>query len=263
MARHHPPRTFDDLVAEAESAPVEGWGFSWLEGRATEERPPWGYAALAAGRLGGAEAALDIQTGGGEVLSELLERAPRRPRLVAATEGWVPNLRLARDRLVPQGVGVVKTGEGGGLPFASCSFDLVVSRHPTAVVWAEVARVLRTGGTYLAQHVGAGSNRELTEFMDGSRPPGELPTPEAAAAQAEAAGLTVVDLAQSRLRAEFGDVGAVVYFLRKVVWTVPGFTVPRYRARLLALHRHIEEHGSFVSHAERFLIEAVKTTSSR
>lgn len=36
-------RSFDDLVTEAESAPVEGWDFSWLDGRATEQRPSWGY----------------------------------------------------------------------------------------------------------------------------------------------------------------------------------------------------------------------------
>jgi hypothetical protein len=29
-------RSFEDLVAEAVAAPVEGWDFSWLDGRATE-----------------------------------------------------------------------------------------------------------------------------------------------------------------------------------------------------------------------------------
>ena len=54
------------------------------------------------------------------------------------------------------------------------------------------------------------------------------------------------------------DVGAVVAFLRKVVWTVPGFTVEGYRHRLAALAEQIESQGPFVSHAERFLIEAAK-----
>lgn len=36
-------RTFEELLAEGESVPVEGWDFSWFDGRATEERPPWGY----------------------------------------------------------------------------------------------------------------------------------------------------------------------------------------------------------------------------
>jgi hypothetical protein len=36
-------RPFDELIAEAEQADVTGWGFGWLDGRATEERPPWGF----------------------------------------------------------------------------------------------------------------------------------------------------------------------------------------------------------------------------
>jgi hypothetical protein len=57
-------RSFDDLVREAASADVTGWGFGWLDGRATEERPPWGYARLLAGRLATVRSALDIDTGG-------------------------------------------------------------------------------------------------------------------------------------------------------------------------------------------------------
>jgi hypothetical protein len=31
-----PPPTFDELVAEGESEPVEGWDFAWFEGRGAE-----------------------------------------------------------------------------------------------------------------------------------------------------------------------------------------------------------------------------------
>ena len=65
--------------------------------------------------------------------------------------------------------------------------------------------------------------------------------------QAEAAGLTVTDLRAESLRTEFRDVGAVVYFLRKVIWIVPGFTVELYRARLLELHEQIQRDGPFVA----------------
>lgn len=57
---------------------------------------------------------------------------------------------------------------------------------------------------------------------------------------------------------EFFDIGAVVYFLRKVIWMVPGFTVERYRERLRELHELIESEGPFVAHSARFLIEARK-----
>jgi hypothetical protein len=50
----------------------------------------------------------------------------------------------------------------------------------------------------------------------------------------------------------------VVYFLRKVLWTVPGFTVARYLEPLARMHEHIQARGSFTSHAQRFLIEASK-----
>jgi hypothetical protein len=49
-----------------------------------------------------------------------------------------------------------------------------------------------------------------------------------------------------------------VYFLRKVPWTVPDFTVEKYRHRLAALHEQIQREGPFQAHAERFLIEARK-----
>ena len=35
-----------------------------------------------------------------------------------------------------------------------------------------------------------------------------------------------------------------------------------YRDRLADLHRQIERHGSFVAHAQRFLVEAVKGPAS-
>ncbi|WP_018157527.1 hypothetical protein [Demetria terragena] len=36
--------SFESLIDLGASADVSGWDFSWLEGRATEQRPPWGYA---------------------------------------------------------------------------------------------------------------------------------------------------------------------------------------------------------------------------
>ena len=36
--------SFDALLDVGARADVSGWDFSWLDGRATEERPPWGYA---------------------------------------------------------------------------------------------------------------------------------------------------------------------------------------------------------------------------
>src|SRR5271168_3250117 len=99
--------SFEQLVADAAAAPVEGWDFSWFEGRATEERPPWGYARLMGERMAGAESALDIETGGGEVLATVA----RPPALLVATEGWPPNIDVARTRLRPLGAWVVAVAD--------------------------------------------------------------------------------------------------------------------------------------------------------
>ncbi|MER7954121.1 methyltransferase domain-containing protein [Streptomyces sp. NPDC096030] len=253
-------RSFDDLIAEAEAAPVAGWDFSWLDGRATEERPSWGYQRLLGDRVAAASAALDIQTGGGEVLAGALQTGAGKPAVLAATESWPPNVVKATRLLHPLGVVVVADPDEPPLPFADAAFDLVSSRHPATVWWTEIARVLRPGGTYLAQHVGPASVFELVEFFLGPQPEevrrGRHPDDESA--QARAAGLDVVDLRPQTLRTEFFDIGAVVYFLRKVIWMVPGFTVEAYRDRLRELHERIEREGPFVAHSSRFLIEARK-----
>ncbi|MEV7353835.1 methyltransferase domain-containing protein [Kitasatospora sp. NPDC091276] len=281
-------RTFEELIAEAEAVSVDGWDFSWLSGRATEERPSWGYQRLLAEQLGRASAALDIQTGGGEVLAGAARLAAAKPvagqptagqstagqsapgapapaqrgalpATMAATESWPPNVARATGLLHPLGVVVVADPDEPPLPFGDGAFDLVTSRHPVKAWWSEIARVLRPGGTYCAQHVGPASGFELVEYFLGPQPEARRARrPEDESAAARAAGLEVVDLRSERLRMEFLDIGAVVYFLRKVIWMVPGFTVDAYRDRLRELDARIRAEGPFVAHSARFLMEARK-----
>lgn len=246
-------RDFEELVAQADAADVTGWGFEWLAGRATEERPPWGYARLLAERLATASAALDVDTGGGEVVNE----APTLPPRMAVTEGWPPNLEVARARLEPRGVRVVRSSGDGALPFPDESFDLVTSRHPVGRNWGEIHRVLTPGGRYFAQHVGPESAFELIErFVRPTVDQRRARHPDDEARDATSAGLEMVDLRTARCRMEFFDIGAVVWTLRKCVWWVRDFTVERYEPQLRELDRHIRQHGSFVAHSTRHLIEA-------
>lgn len=249
-------RSFESLIREAEAADVEGWDFSWLDGRATEERPSWGYQRLLADRLAAATSALDLQTGGGEVLAGA---GPEHfPATMVATEGWPPNVARATSLLQPLGVVVVAHDGEHPLPFADGAFDLVTSRHPATVRWSEIARVLRPGGTYVAQHVGGGANVELTSFFVDSFEPGRARDHHVEAEAARAAGLEVRDCRNERLGLEFFDVGAVVWFLRKVVWTVPDFSVERHRTRLAELHELIERDGVVRSTTSRTLFEVRK-----
>jgi SAM-dependent methyltransferase len=251
-------RSFDELVDEADEVSVDGWDFSWLEGRATEERPPWAYARGLATRLEQARVSVDLQTGGGEVLAE----AGHYPPVAVATEGWPSNLVVAATRLRPLGVVVVAHDTSAALPFVDGSLDLVTSRHPVSTDWVEIARVLAPGGTFFSQQIGPASMVELSEAFLGPLPGADRwRRPEDARAAAEQCGLEIVDLQQVRLRAEFHDIGSIVYILRKCVWWVPSFSVERYRDTLRQLHQRITDEGPFIAHATRFLIEARKPSS--
>ena len=119
--------------------------------------------------------------------------------------------------------------------------------------------MLRPGGGYLAQHVGPATMFELdkTSWV-AARGIAPRRPPRSPGPAAQAAGLQVIPMRIERLRVEFNDIGAVVYFLRKVIWTIPDFTVERYRERLHEMHGQIEASGPFVAHSTRLLVEARK-----
>lgn len=247
---------FEERVEEAAAADVSGWDFSWLEGRATEERPSWGYQRLLRTRLSDVKSAVDLQTGGGEALAGA---APYPPTMVAV-ESWEPNLRKAADLLHGRGAVAVRGPDEPPLPFADRSFELVTSRHPVTVWWAEIHRLLLPGGRYFAQHVGPASVAELSEFFLGQLSRESLSSrhPDVERAAAQHAGLEIVETRCERTRIEIYDVGAVVYLLRKCPWWVPDFHVEKYREKLRELHERIQEEGMFIAHSSRTLFEARK-----
>jgi SAM-dependent methyltransferase len=260
--------TYERLVAEAAEAPIRGFDFSWLEGRATEERPSWHYSEMAAERMTRVSSALDLETGGGEVLARMAGLAPE----TVATESWGPNVAVARERLEPFGVRVIETGAEPVLPLPAGAFDLVIYRHGTMGRalsddadhwWAEVSRVLRPGGSFLSQQVGAATMTALREAMGESTAGSPFRWgPEMARTALERAGLEILDLREEFPKTVFFDIGAIVYYLRLVIWIVSDFSVERYRDELLRLHHHIESEGPFIAHAHRFLVQARKPKSA-
>jgi SAM-dependent methyltransferase len=248
---------FDDLVDEAEQVPIGGWDFGWLDGRAVEERPTWRYFDRVAERAADVSTLLEVQAGVGSMIGVLASL----PRLSVATEGFPASVAMAAPRLRSRGVHLVVTSQTRqALPFADETFELVISRHPIEVWWREIARVLRPGGTYFAQHVGPHSLRALSEFLMGPPPGVSNRDTEVERRAAEAVGFVMQSMRLEHPRTAFFDIGAVVYFLRLVPWIVPGFTVPKYRDSLRELHETIRHHGVFETSASRTLIEATKPT---
>lgn len=156
-------------LREQSIAHVHGWDFSHLKGRYTEEDDlPWDYRELVLSQLQPSLRLLDMETGGGEFLLSL----GHLHQNTAATEGYAPNAALCRERLLPLGIDFREAQGEGALPFEAASFDLVINRHG-AYSASEVLRVLKPGGLFITQQVGAENDRELVELLL----PGSVPLP--------------------------------------------------------------------------------------
>ncbi|MCJ0873224.1 class I SAM-dependent methyltransferase [Streptomyces sp. AP-93] len=243
------PNDFETRVKEARQASMTGWDFSWLKGRADGEGPSWDYGQHARALLPRARSLLDIDTGGGELLSSL---APLPPRTVA-TENWAPNLPLARQRLSPLGVEVHRAA-GSNLPPGH--FDLIFNRHGLLDA-AGIRAALAPGGRLLTQQVGSRNQLELNETLGISSPVDSDSWTLAVAVQAlEGAGLHVTTAREEMSPYTFRDIGAVIFQLRAIPWQFPGFEASEHERALRQLDQHIRITGGFTAHDHRFLIEA-------
>ena len=253
------------LLTEAEARPVVGWDFSRLGPRLTSTPPPWSYDEIVLRHARESPDLLDMGTGGGEWLAALASR----PRRTVATEGWEPNVNVAGDRLRPLGITVVRADPApdnvdqdpeetrGLLPFPSRSFQLVVNRHE-AFVAAEVARVLVPGGVFVTQQVGVGRGFHALLGIAAPPTPARTWNLRLATEQVTRARLRVVDGDEADEVVSFADVGALVWYLRAIPWTIPGFRPREHLGTLEALHRRAREEGPLSVRMPAFWLEAKK-----
>jgi SAM-dependent methyltransferase len=202
---------------------LEGWQLDF-EPEPLEAGPPWSYEEIAAETCAAARSALDLGTGGGEVLSRILEPAAC---LAFATEWWSRNAPVAARRLGERAR--VVRASSLSLPFAPGAFDLVLARHEE-IDPDEVDRVLAAGGTFLTQQMVPDLWHELRAvFPDMTRyPDHEVEYPRAF----EQAGLVVEELLVFRRPVRFRKLGHLVYHLLAAPWTVPGFSVESHADEL-------------------------------
>lgn len=246
------------------SAPVTGWDLTEFDGVVTTSDPPWSYTDLAVAAVeavGASGSVVDLGTGGGEWLLGLAERLAigplgALPADTRATEGWAPNLPLARTALAPLRVEVTAYDAEAGdrMPFPDDRFDVVLDRHE-AYSAAEVRRVLRPGGILLTQQVDGRNLDDLARVFGGSAPYPEA-TLDALAAEARTAGL-VVDLAEEwAAPIGFPDVATLVGYLRMMPWQLPdAWSVDTHVEALLGLQR---EAGEALMFTERRLLLRVR-----
>ena len=242
-------------LEEERQAHIHGWDFSHIEGRYEEENDlPWDYRQVVDLYRKPEHLLLDLDTGGGEFLLSL----GHPPGNLAATEAYPPNVALCKETLLPLGVDFREAAAGEVLPFEDERFDLVINRHGDFCA-GEIFRVLKPGGWFITQQVGAENDRELVELLMPGTP---MPYPEQYLSivqrRFEQAGFTVVQAQEAFRPIRFYDVGALVWFARIIEWEFPRFSVESCLEQLEMAQRILEEKGCIEGRIHRFLLAAQK-----
>ena len=241
--------------AEESIAHIHGWDFSHIDGRYTEQDDlPWDYRETILRYLTSDMKILDIDTGGGEFLLSL--NHPHKN--TAATENYPPNVDLCRRTLLPLGIDF-RPGDGKEkLPFGDGCFNVVMNRHGDFNA-EDIHRVLKPGGLFITQQVGAENDRELVELLCGET---EIPFPEhylsITSRKFRNAGFEILEEKECFRPIRFFDVGALVWFARIIEWEFPRFSVDACLDRLLNAQKILQEKGCIEGRIHRFLLVAQK-----
>lgn len=243
-------------LQEEEQAHIHGWDFSHISGRYEEEQDlPWNYREIVRHYRRPEQKLLDVETGGGEFLLSLNHPCCN----LAATENYPPNVELCKEKLLPLGIDFREADGGGRLPFGDGSFDLILNRHGSFHP-AETSRLLKDGGIFITEQVGAENDRELVELLLDDVP--ELPFPKQYLRIAEQefreAGLTIIRAEEAFRPIKFRDVGALVWFARVIPWEFPGFNVRGCQENLYCAQELLEREGVIEGKIHRFLLVARK-----
>ncbi len=243
--------------AEEEIAHIHGWDFSHIDGRYMEDTNfPWNYRQLIGEYLTSDMKLLDIDTGGGEFLLSLGHPYEN----TAATENYLPNVQLCKETLLPLGINFRQADGKDKLPFEDARFDVVINRHGDFNP-REIYRVLKAGGVFISQQVGAENDRELVDILCGELP---LPFPEQYADKVAAAfqneGFSILRQEECFTPIRFYDVGALTWFARVLPWELTGFSVDTHIQNLMKAQHILETEGYIEGKTHRFLIVTQKQT---
>lgn len=243
-------------LEEQKIAHVHGWDFSHMEGKYTEQKDlPWNYREVICKYLKPEMKLLDIDTGGAEFLLTLNHPYEN----LAATEGYVPNVALCAEKLLPLGVDFKETTGDGKLPYDDEYFDMVINRHGDYNP-KEIKRILKPGGIFITQQVGAENDRELVELLLRDAPPLPFPNQYLHITQKmfEEEGFRTLEAEEVYRPIKFYDVGALVWFARIIEWEFPGFSVEDCAEQLYRAQEILEDKGVIEGRIHRFLLVSKK-----
>lgn len=250
-------RLLEEWLQEEKIAHIHGWDFSHIKDKYEEGKDlPWDYGEIIRKYLTPDMKLLDIDTGGGEFLLSL----GHPNHNLAATESYPPNVELCKETLLPLGIDF-KEADGCDevLPFADGTFDMVINRHGEFNA-REIRRILKPGGLFITQQVGAENDRELVELLLNEVPPLPFPNQYLKTIQKsfEEVGFTTLQAEEAYGPICFRNVGALVWFARIIEWEFPGFNVRDCRDNLYRAQEILEQKGVIEGRTHRFLLVVKK-----
>lgn len=245
----------EQWLHEQEIAHIKGWDFSHINHRYKEEDDlPWDFKKIIDKYLDDNDQLLDMETGGGEFLLSF----DHDPRLTSAIEGYEPNIKVCEEKLLPLGVNFKPADGGDPLPFEDNFFHIITNRHGKYTV-KEIKRILKKGGFFLTQQVGAENDRELVELLMGDI---ETPFPDAYLDKAKQefvdAGFEIIEEDEAFRPIEFYDIGALVWFAKIIDWEFPYFSVEKFQDNLFKLQEILERDGKVQGRIHRYYFVARK-----
>lgn len=238
-----------------ENIELTGWDFSRIANNHQEGLLFWRYEELIQSVIKETDLLLDMGTADGRFLMGL-----NHPyNLTSVTEAYPPNIALCKQTLEPLGMTVYAVTDDAALPIAQKRFDCVINRHEAYCV-SEVARILKPGGYFITQQVGGLNNAEIAQFIM----PHQLKSLNTKnflrekVKELEESGFEVEVQFEAFPFTTFKDVGAFVYFAKRIEWEFPDFSVDSAFPQLLILEKLIRRQGYFVVKEHRFVIVARK-----
>jgi SAM-dependent methyltransferase len=239
---------------EEEKKSFKGWDFTYIHDRTEADLLHWDYSSVIKRYMKNNYKLLDMGTGGGEFLLTL-----NHPyRLTAVTEGFSPNYKLCREKLLPLGIDVKFIEDDSKLPFEDEKFDIIINRHESYDIH-EVYRILKAGGIFITQQVGGENDKELIKILAEENYNSFADhTLENNINKVKKKAFKIIFQAEDFTKSRFFDAGAIVYFAKIINFEFPEFSVEKCINELYDIHEICLKKGFFECTQHRFLIAVQK-----